>query len=69
MYFVKPEDFHAILNDFEDFDQFVRTRAIRRRAYVRYLELEIISEIRKSDNSCLEISVDLEDDDKSDFSD
>ena len=38
----------------------MRTRAIRRRAYVRYLETEIVNEIRKIDNSCLDISIDID---------
>ena len=40
IYFCKPSDFIAILDDFDEFDRFVRTRAIRRRAYIRYLENE-----------------------------
>ena len=45
----------------------MRTRAIRRRAYVRYLETEIINEIKKSDNSCLEFSVNLDDEEEDSF--
>lgn len=44
-YFIKPHDFTSILNEFEEFDKFQRTRAIRRRAYIRYLEQEVQDEI------------------------
>ena len=61
VYFVKPDDFHAILNDFEDFDFFVRTRAIRRRAFVRHLESQVVAEIQRTDSSYLEISSEIDD--------
>jgi hypothetical protein len=35
----------AILNEFEEFDKFQRTRAMRRRAYIRYIEQEVQDEI------------------------
>lgn len=61
VYFCKPEDFNAILYDFDDFDTFVRTRSIRRRAYIRYLEKEFESELKlleESDHNG-DLSVDL----------
>ena len=45
IYFCKPEDFLQILLDFDDFDKFVQARAMRRRAYVRYLENEMQKQI------------------------
>jgi signal-transduction protein with cAMP-binding, CBS, and nucleotidyltransferase domain len=45
VYFCKPDDFNEILSDFDDFDKFVRTRAIRRKAYIRYLEEEFNKEL------------------------
>lgn len=40
VYFIKPNDFHAIMSISQDFDKFQRTRALRRRAYVRHIELQ-----------------------------
>lgn len=45
VYYCQSDDFSAILEDFDDFDKFVRTRAIRRRAYFRHLENELQAEI------------------------
>jgi hypothetical protein len=41
IYFCKQDEFLLILQEFKEFDLFVRTRAIRRRAYIRYLETKI----------------------------
>lgn len=41
VYFCRPDDFNHILSDFDDFDKFVKTRALRRRAYIRYLDAEM----------------------------
>jgi tRNA(Ser,Leu) C12 N-acetylase TAN1 len=45
VYYCKPNDICEILGDFDDFDKFVRTRAIRRKAYIRYLEDEFNKEL------------------------
>lgn len=45
VYYIKPNDFHAILDEFEEFDKFQRTRAIRRRAYIRFVEQEVQDEV------------------------
>ena len=50
VYFIKPDDFHDILNVFQDFNKFQRTRAMRRRAYVRYIEEEMEKQIREYDS-------------------
>jgi hypothetical protein len=62
VYFCKPDDFNAILDDFDDFDTFVRTRSIRRRAYIRYLEKEFETELitlNEQDKTDADLSVDL----------
>ena len=40
-YFIKNKAFNEIMSEFSEFDNFCRTRAIRRRAYLRYLEGEL----------------------------
>jgi hypothetical protein len=60
-FFLKSDDFNNLLGDFPEFDQFIRTRAIRRRAYFRYLESEMVSEIlKKTLDSSMESSSDFD---------
>lgn len=40
-YFIKPEYFHLMMEDFKDLNTLIKTRAIRRRAYFRFIEQEV----------------------------
>lgn len=58
LYFVKANEFNAIMEEFKDFDLHVRLRAMRRRSYFRYLETEMSFEVNKHLDSCLDIKED-----------
>lgn len=38
VYYCEPKDFNKTLAEFAEFGNFCRSRALRRRAYIRYLE-------------------------------
>ena len=49
VYIVNADTFNELLLDYSDFDKFCRTRAIRRRAYIRFRDREIMQELEGSD--------------------
>lgn len=64
IYYIKPDDFLAILSEFTEFNKFQRTRAMRRRAYFRYIEQELQRSIcdynKKNESHANDSSQDLD---------